>query len=172
MQRLRNSALITVTVATLAACASDIPTALPRTGNTVANSVVSPPPGASAPFFVIGDVENHDLGATVNFWGDQWWTNNRTSQSASPGVASFKGYTDISTAACGGTWSASGGNSLVPPDTIPADVAVIVTSSATKDGMTVGGDIKQILIVHSDGGYGPSPGHPGGGVVTQVTCTQ
>ena len=32
-------------------------------------------------------------------------------------------------------------------------------------------DIKQIVIVHQDGGYGPNPGHRGNGPVTSVFCT-
>ena len=44
---------------------------------------------------------------------------------------------------------------------------IVVTDTVNKSGPDITGDIKELLIVHSDGGYGPSPGHPGSGVVTQ-----
>ena len=121
--------------------------------------------------FVIGDVEPHAIGNVVNFWGAQWWKNNFMSGLVSKGVASFKGYASSSDNVCGGTWISRPGNSSVPPATIPDDVAIIVTDTVKKDGPNISGTIKQILIVHHDGNYGPAPGHLGGGPVTSILCT-
>ena len=90
----------------------------------------------------------------------------------SNGVASFKGYATESDNVCGGTWVSKPGNSSNPPDQIPDDVAIIVTSKVIKKGNDISGDIKQIVIVHHDGGYGPNPGHRGNGPVTTVVCTK
>jgi len=53
---------------------------------------------------------------------------------------------------------------------IGTDIAIIVTSTVLKNGNNISGDIKQILMVHQDGGYGPNPGHAGNGSVTSVIC--
>lgn len=121
--------------------------------------------------FVIGDAEASDVGATVNFWGAQWWKNNQMSGVVGNGVASFKGYATTSDNVCGGIWQSRPGNSYDPPDTLAADIAVIVTSTVVKNGAVIRGDIKRIVMVHQDGGYGPNPGHDGNGVVTTtVVC--
>ena len=124
------------------------------------------------PLFVIGNVESHAVGDTVNFWGSQWWKNNFMSGFVGNGVAAFKGYADEADDFCGpdATWLARPGNSSTPPDTIPDDVLVIVTDTVHKDGPNISGNIVQILLVHSDGNYGPAPGHRGGGQVTQILC--
>ncbi len=128
-------------------------------------------PCLGRPMFVIGDAELHRAGLdTVNFWGSQWWKNNVMSGAVSNGVASFKGYASDSDSFCGGMWETRPGNSSNPPDTIPDDVLIIVTDTVNKDGPDITGDIKQILVVHSDGGYGPNPGHRGNGLVTAVLC--
>jgi len=142
--------------------------------------------------FVIGDVEPHSplgfadnagktkkktgpndvlTGDVVNFWGSQWWKNNIMSQFTSNGYPSFKGYADFSDNFCGGTWTSLPGNSSKPPKEIGADVAIIVTSNVWKNGNNISGNIKEILIVHQDGNYGPNPGHDGNGPVTTVLCT-
>jgi len=119
--------------------------------------------------FVIGDVEPHGINDVVNFWGAQWWKNNSMSGVVSNGVASFKGYaTEAGT--CGGTWVSRPGNSSDPPDKIPDQVAVIVTTKVLKQGPNISGDIKQIVLVNQDGGYGPAPGHRGNGPVARVLC--
>lgn len=132
--------------------------------------VVPPPPGIA--MFVIGDVEPHAIGNVVNFWGSQWWKNNFMSGFVSNGVASFKGYASEVTGSCGGTWTSRPGNSSVPPATIPADIAIIVTDTVQKVGPNISGTIKQIVVVHHDGNYGPAPGKRGSGPVTSIICTQ
>jgi len=39
-----------------------------------------------------------------------------------------------------------------------------------KSGSTISGNIKEIVMVHQDGGYGPNPGHAGNGAVFSVVC--
>ncbi len=128
-------------------------------------------PAQATPLFVIGDVEAHGIGTIVNFWGSQWWKNNFMSGLVSSGVASFKGFAEQADNFCGGNWSSRVGNSPPPPDVIPDDVAILVTTKVVKNGPNLGGSIKEILIVHSDGGYGPNPGHDGNGPVITVVCS-
>jgi hypothetical protein len=124
------------------------------------------------PMFVIGDVEAHAVGDAVNFQGAQWWKNNSMSGVVSNGVASFKGYAVTANNYCGGTWTSLPGNSSNPPATISEYVAVMVTSKVLKSGSNISGDIRQILIVHQDGGYAGNPGHPGNGPVVAIICPQ
>ncbi|MGZ5570916.1 MAG: ice-binding family protein [Usitatibacter sp.] len=133
-----------------------------------------PPVPPLLPVFVIGDVEHHAVGDVVNFWGAQWWKNNIMSGFTGPGAsrASFKGFATSAPLLCGGVWKSRPGNSAPPPATIPADIAVVVTSTVVKDGPDLSGNIKQIVVVHQDGGYGPNPGHDGNGRITSIVCKQ
>ena len=171
MTRFTTTAISVVASISLAACSPDGLITPVSPSDAVALLVGQPPPTA-IPLFVIGDVEAHDIGDTVNFWGAQWWKNNAMTGIVSNDVAAFKGYLDFSDNACGGTWSSRPGNSSNPPDVIDGDVAIIVTSSVVKNGADIGGDIKEIVMVHHDGGYGPNPGHPGSGTVLRVVCWQ
>jgi hypothetical protein len=88
----------------------------------------------------------------------------------SHGVAgSNKGFA-VTAGTCGDTWTSRVGNSPPPPATIPTSFNIIVTSSITKNGPNLTGNIVQILTITQDGGYGPNPGHAGNGVVTAVVC--
>jgi hypothetical protein len=49
-------------------------------------------------------------------------------------------------------------------------MAVIVASAIQQNGSVLSGDVKQIVIVRTSSGYGPSPGHPGTGQVVAVIC--
>jgi hypothetical protein len=122
--------------------------------------------------FVIGDVDAV-VGNHVTFWGAQWWKQNHLSRGGSP--ASFKGFANSpnpNPPACGGTWDSRPGNSSDPPDSIPADITVIVSSLITKSGPVISGDVPMMVMVHTDPGYGPAPGHEGTGTVTAVVCRQ
>jgi len=119
--------------------------------------------------FVIGDLVNIAGGATVNFWGSQWAAYNP--MSGGPGPNAFKGFeSGNSTAACGGTWTSQPGNNSNPPATIPQFMAVLVSSSVQKNGSVITGNIKKIVVVKTNSGYGPSPGHWGTGQVVAVLC--
>jgi uncharacterized repeat protein (TIGR01451 family) len=117
--------------------------------------------------FVIGD-RSAALGDTVTFWGAQWAKDNALSGGPAPDT--FKGFTDTVPAGCGGNWISRPGNSSQPPDTVPLFMAVIASSTVTKSGATITGDIPKIVIVRTNPGYGPSPGHAGTGTVVAVVC--
>ena len=63
------------------------------------------------------------------------------------------------------------GNSSNPPATIPEFMAVIVSSSVQRNGAVITGNVKGIIIVKTEPGYGPAPGHRGNGRVVAVLCT-
>jgi uncharacterized repeat protein (TIGR01451 family) len=117
--------------------------------------------------FVIGD-GNAVLGGTVTFWGAQWAKDNALSGGPAPNA--FKGFTDTVPASCGGNWISGPGNSSQPPDTVPLFMTVIASSTIAKSGATITGDIPKIVVVRTNPGYGPSPGHTGTGTVVAVVC--
>jgi uncharacterized repeat protein (TIGR01451 family) len=117
--------------------------------------------------FVIGD-GSAILGDTVTFWGAQWAKDNALSGGPAPNA--FKGFTDTVPASCGGNWTSRPGNNPQPPDTVPQFMAVIASSTITKSGATITGDIPKIVIVRTNPGYGPSPGHTGTGTIVAVVC--
>jgi hypothetical protein len=111
------------------------------------------------------------VGHKVTFWGAQWWKKNHLSGGTAP--VSFKGFancTNPNPPTCGGTWQSDPGNSSHPPDTVPADMTVIVSSLITKSGPIESGDIPMMVTIHTDPGYEPNPGHEGTGTVTAVVC--
>ncbi len=119
--------------------------------------------------FVIGD-KNASVGTQVTFWGAQWAKLNTLSGGAAP--AAFKGFEDTPpTAACGTTWSTDPGNSTPPPaGPLPTFMAVIVSSSISKSGSTISGNTVHIVVVRTNSGYQPNPGHAGTGTVVAQVC--
>ena len=117
--------------------------------------------------FVIGD-GNSAVGTPVTFWGAQWWKRN----SLGDGPASFKGFAlTPASPTCGGVWTTAPGNSPPPPaGPLPPLMAVIVMSSSSKSGSTISGDIRHIVVVQTDPGYAPNPGHEGTGKVVGQIC--
>jgi hypothetical protein len=119
--------------------------------------------------FVIGDLVSLTGGATVYYWGSQWLQNNPMTGGAGPNA--FKGFEDASgTPSCGGTWVSRPGNSSNPPPTVPQYMAVIVSSSVQKSGPTITGNVRRIVIIQTNPGYGPAPGHVGTGKVVAILC--
>ena len=130
----------------------------------------TPTPTPIVTGFVIGDLDAV-VGNHVTFWGAQWWKLNHLS--GGPAPASFKGFANSpnpNPPACGGTWQSDPGNSSGPPESVPADITVIVSSLITKSGPIISGDVPEMVIVHTDPGYSPNPGHEGTGTVTAVVC--
>lgn len=128
------------------------------------------PAGVAGGSFVIGD-RSAVVGKQVTFWGAQWANLNPLSGGAAP--SSFKGFANRAStnpATCGGTWTTGPGNSSGPPSSIPAYMAVIVSSSITKSGSTITGNVPQIVIVKTNPGYDSNPGHAGTGTVVAVWC--
>jgi uncharacterized repeat protein (TIGR01451 family) len=125
--------------------------------------------GSAGGMFVIGDL-NAAVGTSVTFWGAQWWKLNSLSGGAAP--AAFKGFEDTPPApGCGTNWTTDPGNSTPPPaGPLPAYMAVIVSSSITKSGSTISGNTPHIVIVKTNPGYQPNPGHAGTGTVFAQVC--
>jgi hypothetical protein len=123
--------------------------------------------------FVLGDqtVAAATPATTVTWWSHSWSSLN--SMSGGPGPNSFKGFAGSpspETPACGGTWESRPGNSSSPVDDVPSYMGVVVSSEVTKSGSTISGGIVKIVVVTTDLGYGPSPGHPGTGKVVATYC--
>jgi hypothetical protein len=138
--------------------------------SNAATLVFDYPAGVAGGSFVIGD-RNATVGKQVTFWGAQWAESNLLSGGAAP--SSFKGFanqTSNNPATCGGRWTTSPGNSSGPPSSIPIYMAVIVSSSITKSGSAITGNVSQIVIVKTNSGYDSNPGHAGTGTVVAVLC--
>jgi hypothetical protein len=111
--------------------------------------------------------------ATTKQGRGSWHKANDLSGGSAP--ASFKGFANVLTPnppACGGTWKSDPGNSCNPPDTVPAYINVIAASSITKSGPVINGNSVKMVILKTDPGYGPAPGHTGTRTVTAVICSQ
>ena len=136
------------------------------TSNSVTVTWVAFAPGGGA--FVISDLKDVS-GGSVYWWGAQWWKNDRLSSGLAP--ASFKGFEKSNLSPwCGQTWTTRPGNSPKPPQTVPGTMAVIVSSHITKNGPVISGDIVHIVMVKTNPGYGPNPGHPGTGTIVGQLC--
>ena len=124
-------------------------------------------PGRGA--FVIGN-GNSANGTAVTFWGAQWWKLNTLSGGAAP--AAFKGYAlNPAVPSCKTGWSTDPGNSAPPPSgPLPSYMGVIVSSSITKSGSTISGNTPDIVVVKTNSGYAPDPGHAGTGTVVAQVC--
>jgi photosystem II stability/assembly factor-like uncharacterized protein len=122
--------------------------------------------------FVLGDLST-EVGNRVEFWGADWGQANSLSGGAAP--ASFKGFGSTLSSqppACGITWTSRPGNSSDPPDTIPSYMGVLVGPSITKSGPAISGGVTQIVVVQTDPGYAPNPGHLGTGTIVAQFCHQ
>jgi hypothetical protein len=86
--------------------------------------------------------------------------------------AAFKGFEDQpARAACGQAWTTDPGNSTPPPSgPLPAYMAVIVSSSITQSGSAISGNTPGMVVVKTNGGYAPDPGHAGTGTVIAKIC--
>ena len=49
-------------------------------------------------------------------------------------------------------------------------MGVIVSSSVTKKGSAISGNVRKLVVVKTNPGYGPNPGHAGTGTVVAVIC--
>jgi PKD repeat protein len=119
--------------------------------------------------FVAGDGSS-GVGSTVTFWGAQWAGLNVLTGGTAP--AAFKGYAKSPvTPACGDTWKTDPGNSAPPPaGPLPAFMGVISTGSTVKNGAQISGTTPHIVVVQTNPGYAPDPGHAGTGVVVAQAC--
>jgi hypothetical protein len=123
--------------------------------------------------FVLGDqtVNNTLPGITLTWWDSQWSNTNILTNGSAP--SSFKGFAqnvNQTALTCGGTWTTSSGNSSNPPAIVPSYMPVLVSSSITKSGSTISGDIQKIVIIKTDSGYAGNPGHAGTGTIVATLC--
>jgi hypothetical protein len=125
-------------------------------------------PAVASENFVIGN-ENATVGSPVTFWGAKWWKLNTLS--GGPAPAAFKGFANEVTGSCGGSWTTDPGNSSDPPEgPLPPVIEALSTSTVTKEGRVISGDITSVVLIATNLGYGPSPGHAGTGTVVRVVC--
>jgi len=119
--------------------------------------------------FVIGD-GNAATGTSVTFWGAKWSKLNDLSGGDAP--AAFKGFENSpAVVTCGTSWTTRPGNSPPPPaGPLPSVMAVIVSSSIDKSGSTISGDTVHMVVVRTNPGYAPNPGHAGRGTVLGQIC--
>ena len=126
--------------------------------------------------FTLGDVTAGGAGSsTVTWWSHSWSSLNSLSGGQAP--SSFKGFASGVTLPqmsppelCGTSFTARPGNSGNPPDTVPEYMGVLVASNVTQSGSTINGTWGSIVVVHTDPGYGPNPGHPGTGTIVATFC--
>jgi len=127
--------------------------------------------------FTLGDLTAAGAGSsTVTWWSHSWSSLNNLSGGTAP--ASFKGFAaNVTTlpaisppGVCGTSFTTRTGNSGQPPDSVPSYMGVVVASSVTQSGSTVSGNWASIVVVHTDPGYGPNPGHPGTGQIVATFC--
>jgi len=49
-------------------------------------------------------------------------------------------------------------------------MTVIVSTSITQSGSVISGNIPELVVIHTDPGYMPDPGHLGTGTVISIVC--
>ncbi|MGB7070197.1 MAG: thrombospondin type 3 repeat-containing protein [Pyrinomonadaceae bacterium] len=119
--------------------------------------------------FVIGNLVPLGPLAPVYFWGSQWSQNNP--MTGGPGPNAFKGFENSNDSPdCLETWTTNPGNSPPPPASIPQNMGLIVSSTVTKNGPTISGNVRALVIVKTDPGYSNNPGHIGTGKVIAILC--
>jgi hypothetical protein len=121
--------------------------------------------------FVLGDQTAVVDSNTVTFWSATWSGQNVLSGGSAP--PSFKGFAStVSTnpPICGDNWTSNPGNSSKPPDKLPLYMGIVVSSTISKSGSNLSGNIPEIVVVKTNAGYAPNPGHPGTGTVVAVYC--
>jgi hypothetical protein len=141
--------------------ATETTASLPSSGDFVVGNLTADGTATGSP----------KTGTTVDFWGSQFWKNNSFSGVVNA-PASMKGYIDSAPQLVCPTpnWTSDPGNSSHPPATVPVNMVIIVGSSINQSGSTEYGDIKHLVVVHTQPGYGPAPGHDGWGQIIATIC--
>jgi hypothetical protein len=107
----------------------------------------------------------------VTWWANDWST--RNALSGGPAPSAFKGFAESAATtppSCGAGWTTTPGNSPPPTTDVPSYMGVVVTSSVTSTGSQIAGSAIRIVVVKTDAGYAPNPGHPGTGTVVATYC--
>jgi hypothetical protein len=124
--------------------------------------------------FVLGDLTVAAAGPStlLTWWGSDWSGLNSLSGGAAG--TSFKGFAGVLTPsappACSGTWTTGPGNSPPPVGTIPSYMGVLVVGSIQAKGNTFSGSTPKIVVVKTNPGYAPNPGHRGTGTYVATYC--
>jgi hypothetical protein len=124
--------------------------------------------------FALGDLTVASAGPStlLTWWSSGWSGLNQLS--GGPAPSGFKGFagalTPSSPPACSGTWTTAPGNSPPPVGSIPSYMGVIVPGSVTAQGSTYSGATPKIVVVKTNAGYSPNPGHPGTGTYVATYC--
>jgi uncharacterized repeat protein (TIGR01451 family) len=126
--------------------------------------------------FVLGDTTAATAGSsTVTWWAATWSSLNNLTGGDAP--ASFKGFAGVITlpttsppVGCGSSWTTTGGNSPPPTKGVPTYMGVVVAGNVTKSGNTISGDSEHIVVVQTNPGYSPNPGHHGTGRIVATFC--
>jgi hypothetical protein len=71
---------------------------------------------------------------------------------------------------CGDRWTTRAGVSAGPPASVPGYMQVIVSDSIAKQGSTISGDTRHVVVVRTDPAYQPDPSQPGTGTVIAQAC--
>ena len=126
--------------------------------------------------FSLGDLTAAAAGPsdTVTWWSSTWFLlNNLTGGIAPDSFKGFAGTFTTSPPSCGSKWTTRGGNSPPPVGAgdIPSYMGVVVPSAVTKSGTTISGNVVEIVVVRTDPGYDPAPGHNGTGTIVAVYCS-
>jgi hypothetical protein len=90
--------------------------------------------------------------------------------SAPPSFKGFASTVSTNPPVCGDEWTSNPGNSSKPPDKLPPYMGIVVSSTISKSGSNLSGNIPEIVVVKTNAGYSPNPGHPGTGTVVAVYC--
>ena len=138
----------------------------PSSASTTAIVFAFPSRGA----FVLGDVTVSKAGSdTVTWWSATWPRDNVLGGGTAP--AAFKGFAGTITLptttppAAASAWTTRPGNSTPPTSDVPSYMGVVVTDSVSKAAGTISGDSVHIVVVRTDPGYEPNPGHRGTGTI-------
>ena len=129
--------------------------------------------------FTLGDLTVAGAGSspTVTWWSHSWSSLNSLSGGLAP--ASFKGFAaNVTTLPSTRARPTCAGRASRPaPATAgsrrtrsPSYMGVVVAGSVTQSGSTVSGTWGSVVVVHTDPGYGPNPGHPGTGTIVATFC--
>jgi hypothetical protein len=128
--------------------------------------------------FTLGDttVRLATPATTVSWWSDSWWLLDGLSGGTAP--LSFKGFAGSASTlptkspanSCGSSLMTAPGNSPPPTGGVPSYMGVVVASSVTKAGSNLTGTWGKIVVVKTNPGYSPSPGHPGTGTIVGTFC--
>jgi PKD repeat protein len=163
----------TTDVTGLARCtinASALPVGPARVTVTSAEDRLYTTASASAPvvlyglpvggLFVVGE---RAATGNVTFWSPRWSAANGLGSDTPP---SFKGFATATIPTCGTRWTAPPGFDHAPAQ-VPGWMAVVVTSTLTKNGATIAGETAHVVVVRTDA-YDPTD--VGRGTVVATVC--